>query len=121
MLGRVPQPPLNKAARALERHDFWPAFVVLVAGAAVAFCGARHLTSLDTTSGDTAWETQLIKAFSSSGLQYASQLPPPPPPKTDNLANPAEALDRWAQQQANIPPPAWKVRVDAGAKTPCPT
>ena len=76
--------------------------------------GARHLTGVDTVEGDTAWETQLMKAFSSGGLQFADQVAPPPPPKGGD----AEALARWAKQSA---PPAWKVRVDAGAKTPCPT
>ena len=100
---RVPQPPVNPATRALERHDFWPGFVVVVAGVIVAFCGARHLTNVDTTDGNTAWETQLIKAFSSGGVQYD------------------EALARWAKEQANRQPPAWKIRVDLGAKAACPT
>jgi len=121
MFRRIPQPPVNPAARALERHDFWPGFVAALAGAALAFCGARHLTGVDTVGGGTAWETQLIKAYSASGLQYASELPPPAPPNLDNTANPAEALDRWAKQQANAQPPSWKVRVDASAATPCPT
>jgi len=29
---RVPQPPVNPGARALERHDFWPGFVAALAG-----------------------------------------------------------------------------------------
>ena len=121
MFKRVQQPPVNRELRALERHSFWPGFVALTAGVVVAFCGARHLTSVETVEGDTAREFQLMKAFSSGGLQYADQLAPPPPPKLDESANPTEALERWARQQANTPPPAWKVRVDAGAKTPCPT
>ena len=117
----VPQPPVNPAARALERHDFWPGLVAVLAGAAVLFCGARHLTSVDTADGGSAWETQLVKSFSTAGLQYASEQPAPPPPNLDNVANPAEALDRWARQQANVQPPAWKIRVDLGAKAACPT
>ena len=121
MFKRVPQPPVNPALRARERHDFWPGFVAAVAGAVVVFCGARHLTSVDTVDGDTAWETQLIKAFSSGGVHYASEQAPPPPPNLEGVANPAEVLDRWAKQQANAKPLTWKVRVDAGAQTPCPT
>jgi hypothetical protein len=121
MFQRIPQPPVNRALRARERHDFWTGFVVALAGAAVAFCGARHLTTLGTVDGNTASETQLVKAFSSGGLQYADEVAPPPPPKLDNVANPGEALDRWAKQRAGFQPPAWKVRVDAGATTPCPT
>ena len=118
---RVFQPPIDPAARAAERHDFWPGLAVVVAGLAITVCGARHLTSMGTVDGDNAWETQLGKAFSSGGLQYASEQAPPPPPKLDNLANPGEALDRWARQQANAQPLSWKIRVDVGAQTPCPT
>jgi len=121
MFKRVPQPPVNPALRDVERHDFWPGFAAALAGVIVAFCGARHLTSVDTVDGSTAWEIQLVKAFSSGGVQYASQIAPPPPPKLDDPAAEAEALDRWAKQQANATPPKWKVRVDPDAKTPCPT
>lgn len=118
---RVPQPPVNAALRARESHDFWPGFVATLAGLAVVVCGARHLTNVDTTDGGTATEAQLVKAFSASGLQYASQQAPPPPPNLEGVANPAEALDRWARQQANAQPTAWKIRVDLGAKAACPT
>ena len=121
MFKRVPQPPVDRTLRAREGHDFWSGIVVALAGAVVVFCGARHLTNVDTVDGNTAWETQLVKAFSSGGLQYPDQAAPPPPPKLDELANPGEALDRWAKQQAKVQPPAWKIRVDLGAKTPCPT
>jgi hypothetical protein len=121
MFKRVPQPPVNPALRAREGHDFWPGFVVVLAGVVVAFCGARHLTSVDTVDGNTAWEIQLVKAFSSGGLQYPDQVAPPPPPNLDGVADPGAALDRWAKQQANVQPPSWKIRVDVGAKTPCPT
>ncbi|MGP8052668.1 MAG: hypothetical protein ACLQAH_02490 [Limisphaerales bacterium] len=121
MFKRVPQPPVNPALRALERHDFWPGFVVVLAGVVVAVCGARHLTGVDTVDGNTASEIQLVKAFSSGGVQYASQLAPVAPPRLEDPAAEAEALDRWARQQANAQPPAWKIRVDVGAKTPCPT
>ena len=118
---RIPQPPVNPAARARERHDFWPGFVAVLVGAVVVFCGARHLTGVGTSDGNTAWETQLVKAFSSGGVQYASELTPPPPPDLNNTPNPAEAMDRWAKQLANAQPPTWKIRVDVNAQTPCPT
>ena len=121
MFKRVPQPPLNPAVRPSERHDFRPGFVALVAGAVLTLCGVGHLTSVKTIGGTTASEFQLVKAFSCGGLQYPDQLAPPPPPKLEGLTNPAEALDRWAKEQANARRPSWKVRVDAGAKTPCPT
>lgn len=118
---RVSQPPVNPALRDVEHHDFWPGFIAALIGAVLVFCGGRHLTNVDTADGSTAWETQLVKAFSSGGLQYADQLAPPPPPKLDDPAAAAEALDRWAKQLASATPPKWKVRVDTAAKTPCPT
>jgi hypothetical protein len=121
MLNRIPQPPVDRASRAREGHDFWPGIVVALAGAALAFCGARHLTNLGTVDGGTASETQLVRAFSSGGLQYADQIVPPPPPKLEGVANPGEALARWQKQRASFQRPTWKVRVDSGATTPCPT
>lgn len=118
---RVPQPPVNPAARDLERHDFWPGLAAVLAGAAVLLCGARHFTSVDTASGGTATEVQLVKAFASGGLQYASEQSAPPPPNLAGVANPSEALDRWARQQSNVQAPTWKIRVDLGAKAACPT
>ena len=118
---RIPQPPINPALREVEHHDFWPGFVAVAAGVVLAFCGVWHPTGVDIVAGSAASEIQLVKAFSSSGLQYADELAPPPPPNFDNAANPAEALDRWAKQQANAEPPNWKVRVDTAAVAPCPT
>jgi hypothetical protein len=121
MFKRVPQPPVVPALRAREGHDFWLGFIVALAGAVMAFCGARHLTNVDTVDGNTAREVQLVKAFSCGGLQYPDQVAPAPPPNLGDAANAGEALDRWAKQQAHVHPPTWKIRVDAGAKTPCPT
>ena len=121
MFKRVPQPPVNRSLRAREGHDFWSGAVVALAGAVILFCGARHLTNVDTVEDGTAWESQLVKAFSTGGLQYAADVAPPPPPRLDNVANPGEALDRWAKAKAAFRPPTWKVRVNASAQTPCPT
>lgn len=121
MFKRIPQPPVNRDSRSLELHDFWLGFVVVLAGATLTFAGVRHSTSVDTVAGDAASEIQMMRAFAGSGLQYADQLAPPPPPKLDDPAAQAEAMARWAQQQANATAPTWKVRVDTSAKTPCPT
>jgi hypothetical protein len=114
---RVPQPPVNPALRDPERHDFWTGFAIALAGIVLIVCGARHLTAIETVEGGTAWETQLVKAFSSGGLQFPEQLALAPPPRGDDPA----ALERWARQRAQYSRPTWKVRVDAGATTPCPT
>ena len=121
MRKRIAQPPLNPALRALERHEFWPGFIAALIALVLVLCGARHLTAIDTLEGSSAWETQLVKAFSSGGLQYADRLPAPPPPSLDDPAAQAEALDRWARQNAQAAAPTWKVRVNTEAKTPCPT
>jgi hypothetical protein len=118
---RVPQPPVNPASRDAERHDFWPGFVAGVIGFALVVFGARHLTAVETVDGGTAWETELTKAFAFSGLQYADKMAPKPPPQLEDPTAAAEALERWAKEQANATPPAWKIRVDTSAKTPCPT
>ena len=114
---RVPQPPVGPASRSLERHEFWPGFIVVLIGGILTFCGARHLTGVDTVDGGNAGETQLIMAFAFDGLQYADRMPPTPPPKGDD----PKALERWARETRNAPPPTWKVRVDTSARTPCPT
>ena len=121
MFTRVPQPPVNPAARALERHEFRPGIYAVLLGFVLLFLGAGLLTSVKTVEGSPAAETQLMKAFSSGGLQFAGQLPLPLPPNLNGVLNPAEAMDRWAKQVASAQNPNWKVRVDASAKTPCPT
>ena len=118
---RVPQPPINPAMRGMERHHFWPVSVAVAVGVVLVFCGVRHLTALGTVTGDAASEIQLVKAFSSGGVQYASEWRPTPPPRLADPAAQAEALDRWAKEQANAKPPTWKIRVDTAAAAPCPT
>ena len=118
---RIPQPPVNPALRDTERHDFWPGFVAALIGCLLAVCGARHVTGVETVGSGTAWETQLVKAFSLGGLQYPHHVAPPPPPRLDDPVAEAEALERWAKQDASAAEVTWKVRVDTSAKTPCPT
>lgn len=91
-------------------------------GAVVLFCGARHLTGVDTTDQNVAREMELIKAFSSGGLKYASHdADVPPPAPVDDPVAAAQALDRWQKARTTAAAVTWKVRVDTAAKTPCPT
>lgn len=113
----VPQPAINRASRPVERHGFWTGLAIALALALLALCGARHLTAIETVEGGNAWETQLVKAFTASGLQFPEQVAPPPPPKGGDPI----ALERWAKQNAQSSPPTWKVRVDTAASAPCPT
>ena len=121
MRNRIAQPPIRPRERDPEHHDFWPGFVASLIAVIVLFCGVRHLTNVDTVDGHTARETQLVKAFSSGGVQWSdSSIPPPPSPQADPAAA-AQALEQWERQHANAAEPRWKVRVDTGATTPCPT
>lgn len=123
MLRRVPQPPINPAQRDPERHDFWTGLILSVIAVVLVVAGARHLTRVDTTNENTAREIDLIKAFSSGGIKYASELntAPPPPPIDSDPAKASEALEKWAKNRAKTAEPTWKIRVDTEAKTPCPT
>jgi hypothetical protein len=122
MFQRVPQPPVNRALRAGEQPDFWPGFIVGLLGVLLVVLGARHVTGVETVDGGAARETQLVKAFSFGGLKFPEPAAAAEPPKpTDDPVATAEALDRWARAQATAAPQAWQVRVDTGAKTPCPT
>jgi hypothetical protein len=122
MFQRVPQPPVNRTLRPTERHGFWPGFVLALTGVLLGFAGAQRLTGVNTVEGESARETELIKAFTSSGLQYASLLEPPAPPKpTGDPAADAAALAKWDRDQTSFEPLAWKIRVDTSAKDPCPT
>ncbi|HEY5911376.1 MAG TPA: hypothetical protein VJA21_12310 [Verrucomicrobiae bacterium] len=112
---------MNPATRAVERHDFWPGLVVAVVALVLLFSGARHLTGIETTDGNAAWETQLVKAYSSGGLKFPEAAPPPPPPRGNDPAADAAALDRWQRETAHATLPDWKVRIDTSANTPCPT
>jgi len=120
---RVPQPPINPAARPLETREFWPGFIAAVIGLVLAYSGARHFTKIETVDGGTASEIELVRAYAFGGLQFGSKVAPPPPPRPipDNPAATAEAMYRWEQQRAEFKPPTWKVRVDTAAAAPCPT
>ena len=122
MLKRFSQPPVNPALRDTEIHGFWLGCAVAVAALLLILYGALHLTRIQTVDGDRAWETQLVRAFSSGGVQYPQKETAPPPPRLDDPAAMVDALNRWASHQDSHPPaPTWKVRIDAKAKAACPT
>jgi hypothetical protein len=122
MFHRVPQPPVDVSRRNPERHSFWPGFAFTLLGLGLLLVGALRSTGVGTVDGDDAREVQLMKAFTSGGLEYAGDAEPPEPPKpTGNPAVDAAALARWDKEMANAEPPTWKVRVDTAAKDPCPT
>ena len=118
---RIPQPPVNPALRDREVHGFWLPFAGAVASLVLIALGARNLTGIETVDGSTAWETQLVKAFSSSGLKFPQAISAPPPPVPGDPMATAAALERWERENSRAAPPRWKVRVDPAAASPCPT
>jgi hypothetical protein len=119
---RVPQPRMDAARRDPERHGFWPAFAVALLALFLIAAGAQRSTGVGTVDGRAARETQLIKAFAVGGVQFADRVAvsEPPVPTGDPMID-AEAFARWDREQAAAEAPAWRVRVDPSAKTPCPT
>ena len=118
---RVTQPPVDPRSRDREHHAFWPGLIVALLGCGLLTGGALHATRIEVAEGGTASEAQLVKAFSSGGLLYGSQVQPPPMPKLADPIAESEALDRWQRQFDNFKAPTWKIRVDPNATTPCPT
>ena len=118
---RVEQPPIQPALRDPERHDFWTGFVLTLIGLIVLVCGARHMTAVQTTDGQSAWETQMVKAFSSGGIRLLDQRAVPPPAPLDDPAAQARAMEQYERNLARASGARWKVKVDTGASTPCPT
>jgi hypothetical protein len=121
MRQRIAQPPINPQQRDREHHDFWLGFVLALIGVIVCFCGLRNLTGVETTDGDSASELQLVKAFSSGGLELTDLAAPPRLEAQGDPAANAEAMERWERNAARSGPNRWKVRVNTGANTPCPT
>jgi hypothetical protein len=115
----VPQPPVNPLLRNTERHDFWSGALVAAIAVVVLFCGASHVTIVETHDGDSARESQLVKAFARGGLLFQGA--------SDRLdlaayADPsaaAAAMDK-AARIADLPLRA-RYKVNTGAVDPCPT
>jgi hypothetical protein len=116
---RVTQPPVHPFLRDSERHDFWPGFILALIAGILLFCGARHVTGVETQDGNSALEFQLVRAFTSGGLEFAEPGPPPDPTSFNSPDEAAVAMDRAARAEAL----SLKARyhVNTGAATPCPT
>ena len=116
---RIPQPPVDPLRRDPEHHDFWPGFILVVIAIALIGTGATHVTSVETTDGDSAWEAQLIKAFSCGGLLVEDAVPVTDPALFDDPAAAAAALEELAQAEEGSF--LFKYVVNTGASDPCPT
>ena len=121
LMRRILQPPVDPALRDREHHTFWLPFIGSAVCVVLIFCGARHLTGIETVDGSTAWETQLVKAYASGGLKYAEVSSAPPAPVPGDPTATALALERWERQKMSEASGPRKVRVDTAAATPCPT
>jgi len=113
---RIPQPPIRAATRNPEHHDFWPGFAVALIGGVLVFAGSRHMTALETVDGGTAWETQVIRAFAHGGMRYV----PRGPAASGSPGNPV-TFEGPLGGGADPGLTTSMVRIDTGAKTPCPT
>ncbi|NLH72467.1 MAG: hypothetical protein GX456_05385 [Verrucomicrobia bacterium] len=121
MTRKIPQPPIDPRTRPTEQHDFWAGGVITIVGLLVLITGLRHLTGVETLDGNSAWETQLVKAFSTGGLRYADATAAAPPVLPDNPADAVATLDRARKADTEKRHAIGRVRVDVGASTPCPT
>ena len=116
---RLPQPPVNPLLRNTEQRDFWPGAVVAAIALILLFCGARHLTSVETLDGGSAWEAQLVQAFARGGLQFQNASLNLGPATFADPAAAAAAMDK-AARVADLPLRA-RYRVNTSAVDPCPT
>jgi|YNPBryantNP2012_1023418.scaffolds.fasta_scaffold11227_3 hypothetical protein len=121
MTRKISQPPINPGTRPTEQRDFWTGGVLTIVGLLVLIAGLRHLTGVETLDGSSAWETQLVKAFSTGGLRYAEATAAVLPTLPDNPADAVATLDRARKSSTERPHAIGRVRVDLGASTPCPT
>lgn len=121
MIQQTPQPPINRLTRQTEEHDFWTGTVVAVIGLLFFIVGLRHLTGIETLDGNSAWETQIVKAFSTSGLRYGESTAAVSPALPDISAEAKSPLDHFNKAGTKKSHSIGRVRVDAGASTPCPT
>lgn len=111
------QPPINRKLRSREEHGFWPAAVVAATGLVLLLGGFTQPSRVPLKDGGAASEVEVVRAFTFSGLEYRSYLPPSLPPSNDD---PAELM-RWERQQAEADAQNWTVRVNPRAATRCPT
>ena len=119
MAGRVQQPPVNPLLRPTEDRDFWLGTLLALVAAALLVVGARHVTSVNTTDGDSAREPQLVKAFTCGGLQAKTSVTVPDLSTFDDPNAAAVALERMARQRETAFPITY--HVNTGAADPCPT
>jgi len=120
---RIPQPPIEPFARETERRSPWPALAVAVLAILLVGLGVDRLTNAETLTGDSAVETQVNRAFASGGIRYVD------PNAVQASAPPGFEIPPWipmdgAPKVARIPPtPSGHspLRLDLGAKDPCPT
>jgi hypothetical protein len=116
---RVLQPPVQPDLRHSEQRDFRPALILAVIAGTILFCGARHITRLETLDGDAAREWQLVKSFANGGLEATKPAAVVDPALFTDPVAAAAALERLAREEAHSP--RLRYRVNTGAVDPCPT
>jgi hypothetical protein len=116
---RIAQPDVQRFSRSLEQRDGWVGLALVLTSVALLICGARHLTGLSTTDGETASERQLVKAFSSGGLHASNPAAMPAPSVLNDSDQRAAAFDKFQRRDRSLDKLTY--RVDTTATTPCPT
>jgi hypothetical protein len=102
-----------------EQHDFWLPFAIVLIAVSLLLVGTRHITGLETESGEAARETELIKAFSKGGLERVAPVTTFEPALFNDPAALAVVMERMAVESAQSS--RLRYRVNTGAADPCPT
>lgn len=89
--------------------------ILVIIAVLILFCGTTHVTGIDTVGGNSATEWQLVKAFSSGGLQYIV------PSDDSGPTDPNDPAANAKAEEKRVKGVVAKYRVNTGASTPCPT
>ena len=118
---RVPQPDIDPSARDRERRSSWPGLVLGVVGLLTGLFGLGRVTDVETVGGGLAIESEINMAFAHGGVRVVT-------PKPGPAMSPETGLPPWTGPLGLAGGPGMgeregklKLRVDAGATSPCPT
>ncbi len=117
---RIPQPPVDLAARSREERSAWPGAVVAAMGLLLALFGLARITAVETVQNTTAREAQINLAFAHGGVRYVHPAAPSlPDGMMPPVGLPGEGPGAWGAPATSSA--RSRLLVDLGAKDPCPT
>ena len=116
----MPQPPIDRNARAEEARRSVPGLVAVLLGAGMLLAGLWLPTQARTKTGEPATERQLVRAFRAGGVVKAEPQQPPQP--EDQAVDVAVSDDQEPTEEA----PDTRGRtpnliIDQDADEACPT